>query len=78
MEGKQYSDLLNYVSKGSYPDDLYKVEGLAKRKSAKRLIRQQAKGLIIKDGMLYHDTKRVLRRNEVNGVLATMHAGKHD
>lgn len=76
MDDTVYNDIVLYVSKRQYPHRVVTIKDTNKKKAEKKNIRNKSNGFQSQDGVLYKGDKRVLRKNEVASVLASVHSGK--
>ena len=75
MDDTAYNELLCWLKNKDYPLRVKNLSSIDARKSEKRKLRSKAKEFHESNGMIYRNQQKVLRRNEVESVLQTMHSG---
>ena len=74
MDPCMYDDFLNFFLHDSYPKRIVNIPDASARKLSKRSFRSAVKPYQLKDGMLEHNGKIVLRQSQVRGVLEQLHS----
>ena len=74
MDDRLYNQILHFFisNENKYPGEIYKLPP-EKRVNAKSQFRQTVKPYTLKDGVLMHTEKQVLRKNGVDEVLKMCH-----
>lgn len=75
MDDSEYNELLYFLNAKTYPKRVSSIKDPSLKKNEKKKMRSKCKDLRAHDGMLYKGSQRVLRRNEIQGVMQSLHAG---